>query len=129
MEACITIPQIADIIADTNIDVAWPFKGDWRITGAWFATTTVLAAHATNFYSVGLSTAAATGASFTSAGSFDTDSGGDAISLAVGASQEITVSGAATQISEGYVLRLVLDESGTVAAMGGTLTVVAEKIP
>lgn len=108
--------------------IAWPFKGEWEVEEVYFASDAALAANATNYWTVAVSTNDGAAGSFTSIGSFDTDASGDNVSLAVATSKEISISGAGRAIVQGSLIKLALTLAGT-ASIEGCLTIVARKVP
>lgn len=130
MLASLSVSTLGAVTADDDFDIAWPYKGDWVLESAYVTPDGTLAADATNYIAVIVKTNDGAGGAFTSCGSFDTDASADNVSLAAGTSQAITLSGAGCTIDQGDIVRLSIDETGTVSpGVSVNLTVVARKLP
>lgn len=125
MLQCVTLDFNLTAGSPDSRHIAWPFKGDWQIEEVYYAPSTTLAANATDYVTITVSTADGAAGSFTSIGSISNAS----VAMTIGTSREVTVSGAGLTISQGSQIKMQNTEAGSPGNTDGCLTVLARKVP
>jgi hypothetical protein len=122
------IPSTAAGTADQWY-IAEPLTGKWQIKEVKFAPATAVAAAATDYTTVTISTNDSTASTtWTDIASFNTNSG--ATALVIGTTLDLTLTaGAGLFISEGYQIKVGKAETASGDILDGTFTFFLEKVP
>ena len=108
-----------------DLDMPWPFKGEWMLEEVWYAPETADAASATNYTTLTVETMdvvanlAACGGTITNA----------TVAFVVGTARSASLTGVARSISQGDTVRIAKTEAGTGGILHGTVTITATKVP
>lgn len=123
---CIDVVVAAD--TDEQRYAAWPSKGTWEVTDITWAPATAVAVHADDNQTITVAiNAGVASTSWTTIGTFTTDTDGAEVAFVIGTVVDVTVTKPST-FSRGYQIRVANANGGTGPVFDGQICVTARKV-